>query len=169
MLDVLLQLDLLRQLMKVSIDADTDIAAFLRLLQDLFVPPLPSPHHGSQKLDPCALRQLHDLVHHLVHGLLFDLPSAFWTVGDTDAGVQKAHVIVDLCHCSHRGTRVSVGGFLVDGDRRGKSLDALHIGLFHLPQELAGIGRKGFHISSLPLGVDRIKGQRGFSRAGKAG
>ena len=87
MLDVLLQLDLLRQLMKVAINADTDIAAFLRLLQDLFVPSLPSPHHGSQKLDPCALRQFHDLVHHLVHGLLFDLPSAFGTVGDTDSGI----------------------------------------------------------------------------------
>ena len=34
---------------------------------------------------------------------------------------------------------------------------------------LAGKGRKGFHIPSLPLGIDRIKGQGGFSRAGKAG
>ncbi len=87
-------------------------------------------------------------------------------MGDTGSGVQKPHIVVDLRHGAHRRTWVPVGGFLVDGDRRGQALDALHIRLLHLPQELAGVGGEGLHVTPLALRVDRIKGQGGFPGAG---
>ncbi len=54
---------------------------------------------------------------------------------------------------------VAVCGFLVNGNGWGKPLDFLHIWLLHLPQELPGIGRKGFHISALPFRINRVKGR----------
>ena len=168
MLNILFQLDGLRQLMQVPIDADTNIAAALGLLQNLFMAAFPAAHNGRQKLDLRPLRQFHDLVHHLIHRLLTDLPPALGAMGDPHPRVQKTHIIINFRDRSHRGARIAIGGFLVDGNCRGQSLDALHIRLFHLSQELAGIGRQRLHIPPLPLRVNRIKGQRGLSRSGKS-
>jgi hypothetical protein len=44
-----------------------------------------------------------------------------------------------------------------------------HIGLVHLSDGLSGVGGQGFHVATLPLGVDRIEGKRRFARAGDAG
>src|SRR5690606_29656310 len=43
-----------------------------------------------------------------------------------------------------------------------------HVGFFHLLQELAGIGREGFHVAALPLSIDGVEGQGRFARAGDA-
>ena len=69
---------------------------------------------------------------HNLKNISLDLPAALRAVGDTDPRVQKTHIVVYLRHSSYGGTRVAVRGFLVDGDRRGKSLDAINIRFFHL-------------------------------------
>ena len=45
----------------------------------------------------------------------------------------------------------------------------LDIGLLHHLQKLARISRQRFDIAPLPLGVDRIEGERGLAGAGQAG
>jgi hypothetical protein len=54
---------------------------------------------------------------------------------------------------------------LLDGDRRRQALDRIHVRLLHQFQELARIGRKRFDIAPLPVGIDRVEGERGFARA----
>ncbi len=56
------------------------------------------------------------------------------------------------------------GGFLVNGDGGGEALDVIHIGLVHLADELARVGRERLDVAALALGEDGIEGQRGFAR-----
>ena len=167
-LDVLVEDDVLGKLVQVSVDPDADVAALLCLGKDLLVPALFPPDHRCQKLDPCLFREFQHLVHHLVDGLLHDRLSAVRTVRNADPGVKKTHVVVDLRHRAHGGTRIPVRALLVDGDRGGKPLDALHVRLLHPAQEHPGIGRKRLHIAPLPFRVDRVKRETRFSGTGEA-
>ena len=67
-----------------------------------------APDHWSQQLYLCSLRHGHDLIHHLIHGLLADLPATLRTMRDTDTRIQQTKVIIDLCHRSDRRTRIAV-------------------------------------------------------------
>ena len=124
---------------------------------------------GDSRVSFAPGRQGHDLVHHLGDGLGGDLLAAGGAVGVADPGEEQAQVVVDLGHRADGGAGVLAGGLLLDGDGRGKPLDGLHIRLFHLLQELAGIGRERLHIAALPLGVDGVEGQGRLARAGDAG
>ena len=44
----------------------------------------------------------------------------------------------------------------------------VHLRLLHLLEELAGVGRKGFHVTPLALRVDRVEGEGGLPGAGNA-
>ena len=166
---VLLQLDLLVQLVEVSVHPDTDIAGALGVLKHLGVLALFAPDHRSHHLDPGPLRQRQHLIDDLVNGLLADLLAAAGTVGCTRSGPQQTEIVVDLRHGAHGGAGVFAGGFLVNGDSGTEALDIVHIRLVHLAQKHPGVGGKALHIPALALGVDRVEGQRGFSAAGHAG
>ena len=133
------------------------------MIQNLRMFALPAPYHRGEKLNLRLLRQSHNVVHHLVHRLLLNLPSALRAMGNTDSRIEKSHVIINLCHRSHRRTRVTVRGLLIDGNGGGQPLDTLHIRLLHLTQELAGIGRQRLHITPLPFRVNRVKRQGRFA------
>ena len=51
MLDIFFQLDLFRQLIHASVNPHTDIAALSRLLKQLYMLTLASPHNRSQQLN----------------------------------------------------------------------------------------------------------------------
>src|SRR5699024_8985865 len=124
---------------------------------------LSAPDYRGQKLNPGSLGKLNDLIHHLIHRLLLDFPPAFRTMGNADPSIKEPEIIIDLRYSPYSRTGVPVGGLLINRDCRGQSFYALYIRLFHLPQELAGIGRKRFHISSLAFCVNGIKGQGAFA------
>ena len=161
-LDIFIQCNLLRQLVKITVYPHTHIAAAGCTLQYLLMPALPPPDHRSQKLQSGPFRQFHNLIHHLIHGLLCNLPTAVRTVGGTDPGIEQPEIIVNLRHGSHCRAGIAVGGFLVYGNSRRKPLDFLHIGFLHLTQELPCIGGQGFHVTTLPFRINRIKSQRGL-------
>jgi hypothetical protein len=46
---------------------------------------------------------------------------------------------------------------LVDRDRRRQALDEVDVGLVHLAEELAGVGRQRLDVAALALGVDRVE------------
>ena len=153
-----------------TIDNNTDIAAFAGRLEHLDMLSLAPTHNRSQKLKPRPLRQLHDLICHLIDRLRIDLLPTLRTMRNTDPRIQKAEIVVNLRHRTNRGTRVTVRRLLIDRDRRRQSLNGIHIRLIHLSQKLAGIRRQRLHITSLPLCVDRIKCQRrlpGTTESGK--
>ena len=45
----------------------------------------------------------------------------------------------------------------------------IHIGLVHDGEELARVGGERFDVAPLPLGVDGVESERGFTAAGEAG
>ena len=50
-----------------------------------------------------------------------------------------------------------------------QALDGIDVGLLHQLQELAGIGREGFDIAALALGIDGVEGERGLAGTRQAG
>jgi hypothetical protein len=93
-------------------------------------------------------------------GLAGDRLVADRAVRATDPGEQQTQVVVDLGDGAHRRARVAVGRLLVDRHRRGEALDEVDVGLVHLAEELAGVGRQRLDVAALPLGEDRVEGQR---------
>ena len=102
-------------------------------------------------------------------GLAHDLTAATSAVGASDAGEQQPHVVVNLGRRAHGGPRIANAVFLADGDGGGNAVDAIDIGLFHPLKELASVGRQRLDVPALPLGVDRVEGERRFSRPADTG
>jgi hypothetical protein len=67
------------------------------------------------------------------------------------------------------GARVRSRRLLFDGDGRRQAVDQIDVRLLHLLEKLAGVGRQGFDVAPLALGVNRVKGKRGFARTGQSG
>ena len=129
---------------------------------------LPASDYRSKQLHPRPFGERHQRIDHLVHALPFDLPPAGGTVNDAAPCIQEPEIIVNLRDRSDCRARVVVRGLLVDRDRGGKPLDALHLRLFHLSQELPGIAGQRLHIAPLPFRVDRVKGKRTLAGTGQS-
>ena len=54
--------------------------------------------------------------------------------------------------------------FLIDGNRRGKAVDRVEVGLAHLTQKLARIAGKTLHIATLTFCINGVEGQGAFTR-----
>ena len=165
---ILVQLDVLGQIVDASVHANTNVTLFLGIGQHLLVHTLLGSDHRRQHHEAGAIGELQNAVYDLVNGLLTDLLAAHGTMGNTHTGVEEAKIVVDLGDRAHGGAGVLGGGLLVNGDGRGQSLDEIHVGLVHLTQKHAGVGGQGLHESAVSLGVDGIKGQRGFTRSRKS-
>ena len=133
MLDVLFELDLLGQLVHITVDQNTHVARATGIGKDLLLRALLLADNGCKHLKAGALGKRQDAVKDLINGLLTDLLSAHGTVRNTDARIKKAQIVVDLRNGTDGGARVFRGGLLVDGDRGRKPLDKVHVGLVHLP------------------------------------
>ena len=145
------------------VDPHPDVTAAPCVVENFHVLPLSSPDDRRQQLDLRPLRQSHQRVHDLIHRLLLNDLAAFRAVRNPHPGVEQTEIVIDLRHRSHGGTRVPVGGFLVNGNGRGQSLNVVHVRLLHLSQELSRIRRQGLHVSALSLCINGIKSKRGLS------
>ena len=47
----------------------------------------------------------------------------------------------------------------------GEALDEVDVGLLHLAEELPRVRGQRLHVAPLPLGVDRVEGERGLRRS----
>ena len=157
------------QLVELTVDLNALEALLFQLGKFLAVLTLTVAHDGGQQVGTGALLHRHDAVHHFGHLLRLDRQASRGGIRNADAREQQAHVVVNFGHGADGGARVFAGGFLLDRNRRAKAADVIHIRLLHHVEELARIGAERFDIAPLPLGVDRIKGQRGFPRPRQAG
>ena len=132
MLVIFLQLDLLGQIIQMSIDLHTDKSALSGFFQHFHMLTFPAFDHRGQQLNLRSLWQRHDLIHHLIHTLLMDLSAAFGTVWCADPCIEQTEIIIDLRHCSHRRSWITVGGFLINGNGRRQSFNTLNVRLLHL-------------------------------------
>ena len=146
-----------------------DEALAAQLLELLPVLALAAAHDRGHHHEPGALGQLHHLVDDLLGRLAADRPAADVAVRMADPRPQQAQVVVDLGHRADRRARVARGRLLVDRDRRREPLDRVDVGLVHLPQELARVGRQRLDVAALSLGVDRVEGQRRLARSRQPG
>ena len=98
-------------------------------------------HQRGQNSDPAALRQAHDLVHHLGDAQGGDAPATAVAKGGPHPGEQDPQIIVDLGGGGHGGAGVAGGAALLNGDGGREPLDILHVRLVHQFQELPGVSR----------------------------
>ena len=157
------------QLVNVAVDACADETLLLHILQQLGVLALAPLHQRRYQHPFAALRERHDVVHHLADGLRVQLDAVVGAARDANAGEEQAQVVVDFGDGADGGTRVMRGGFLLDGDGGREAFDVIHIGLVHDGEKLARVSGKRFDVAPLSFGVDSVKGERGFAAAGKAG
>src|SRR5688500_647 len=87
----------------------------------------------------------------------------------TGARVEQAEVVVDLGYRPDCRPRIVPGGFLLDGNRGRESLDRIDIRFFHEAEELPRVRGERLDVAPLPLGVDRVEREGGFTRSGEAG
>ena len=137
---ILLRLDVLGEFVHYTVHTDTDKTAFLCALKLLLMLTLAATDYRGKNLNSGLFRQFQHAVDYLVDSLLVDLSAADRTVGHTDTGIEKTEIVVNLGDCADGRTGILGGGLLVDGDGRGKTLDFIHIGLFHLTEEHSCIG-----------------------------
>src|SRR6185437_6186036 len=90
------------------------------------------------------------------------------TAWDSGARIEEAQIVVDLGDGPDGRAWVARGGFLLDGDRGRKALDAVDVGLVHHGQELPCVRRQRLDVAALPLGVERVEGERGLAGAGES-
>ena len=124
---------------------------------------------GRARESGCRSARSHDPVDDLLRALAGDRPPAVRAVRHADAGVEQAEVVVDLGDGADGRAGVARGRLLVDRDRRRQALDEVDVGLVHLAEELAGVGRERLDVAALALGVDGVEGERGLARAGQPG
>ena len=110
-----------------------------------------------------------DPIDDLLPRLRRDRPTALGTVPLADPGEEHAQIVVDLGDRAHRRAGIRAAGLLRDRDRRAQPGDQIDVRLGHLPEELAGETGKAFDVAPLPLGIERIEGQRALARAADAG
>src|SRR5205085_3870541 len=84
--------------------------------------------------------------------------------GHADTRVQEAQVVVDFRLRADGRARVARRVLLTDGYGRRDAQDLVHVRLVHTFEELTRVSRKGFDVAPLPLGVDRVEGERRLAR-----
>src|SRR6516165_7463874 len=168
-LQVLIEPADLVELKHLAVDLDALKAAPLQLGQFLAVFALAAAHDRRQQVEPGALRHRQDPIDHLRHRLADDRQSGGRRIGHADARPQQPHIVIDLGHRANRRARVARGRLLLDRDRRRQPFDRFDLGLLHQFEELPGISRLALDITALPLGIDRVEGERGLAGPREAG
>ena len=118
---------------------------------------------------PRSGRQRAQLPRHDLGRLARDFLAALAAVGAPDAREQQPHVVVDLGRRPHRRARVADAVLLPDRDRRRDAVNPIDVRLLHPLEELAGVRGQRFDVAPLPLGVNRVEGERRLARSADAG
>ena len=82
-----------------------------------------------------------------------------------ETGVEELEVVVNLGEGADGGAGGANLILLFDRDRRWNMIDAIDKGLVHAIKELSHVGREGFYVAALALGIKGVEGERGLSRA----
>ena len=145
---------------QLAVDAGLEEAPLAPRREVLLELALAAAHDGREHVDPRVVRIRHHLRHDLVGRLRRDGQAAVRAVRDADVGEEQPEIVVDLGHGADRRPRVRAGGLLLDGQSRREPLDRVDVRLLHLLEELPGVGRERLDVAALPLGIDRVEGQR---------
>ena len=151
------------------VDAKAGIAVFADALNGFFVGPFLVRDDRSENLDFAPVFVTEDRVGHRGGGIRMDGFVVFRAIRGPDSREKQAEVVIDFRDGADARTRVVGCALLVDRDSRGKTIDRVDVRLIETPEELAGVRGKGFDVTPLPFGEDRVESQRAFARPGDAG
>ena len=158
-----------RYFANLAVDAGIDIALLGQRFEQLAVVALAALHHGGHQGDLAPGETREDQVGYLLVGVVDHLLARHGRIGPRRPRVEQAQKIVDFGDGADRRTGILVGGLLLDGHHGTQARDLVHVGTLHRPHELPRVGRERLHIAALPLGIDRVEGQRRFARTRKSG
>jgi len=144
---------------QLAIDAGAGVSLLRQLVE--FLPELAfaAAHDRRQHHDAFVRLERHHLLHDLVSRLPRDLPATLRAMRNANRRIQQAQVVIDLCDGAHCGTWAAAGSLLFDGDRRAQAVDAVHVGPFHLIEELASVSRERLYVAALPFSINRVEGE----------
>ncbi|TKS58495.1 MAG: hypothetical protein EWM73_03519 [Nitrospira sp.] len=157
--------DVLAQLNELTIDPGPDVAGPAHVEEFFPIFSLPAADDRGQYLKPAPLGQQANGIDHLLHSLRGNFIAALEAGGTPDTGKKETEVVVDFRHGADRGPGVVAGALLLDGNGRREPFDRIDVGFAHLFEKLTGIGRERLDVPTLPLGIDRIEGQRRLARS----
>ncbi len=163
-LELLVQRDGLLEQPHLAVDARPREALAAQRLEHVLELALLAARDRRVDREARPLRQLHDLLDDLLGRLARDRPAADRAVRVPDAREEQAQVVVHLGDGADGRARVAGGRLLVDGDGRRQALDAVDVGLLHLPEELPRVGRERLDVAALALGVERVERQARLAR-----
>ena len=152
-----------------TVDAGARETLGLELAEHLDELALAGLHHRRQHLEAGVFGQLQQTVDDLLRALSGDGLATHRAVRSAGAGKQQPEVVVDLRDRADGGPGVAVGRLLVDRHSWRQAFDEVDVGFVHLPEKLACIGTERLDIAALPLGEDRVEGQRRLARPGEPG
>ena len=164
-----IELDVFVERAERAVDARLGEPFFLQLGELLLELPFAAADDRRQHVDARILRIQHHHVHDALERLRGDLAPALMAMRDADVREQQPQVVVNLGDGAHRRSRVRGGRLLLDGDRGRETVDEIDVRLLHLLEKLARVGRQRLDITPLPFGVNRVEGERRFSRARQPG
>ncbi len=98
-----------------------------------------------------------------------DLATAMGTGQRGQPGEEELQVIGNFRHGPDGAARGLDGVALLNGDGRRETFDVVDLRFVHALQELAGVGREGFDVAALALGVERVEGEGGFPGTAQPG
>ncbi|OQB35084.1 MAG: hypothetical protein BWY09_02439 [Candidatus Hydrogenedentes bacterium ADurb.Bin179] len=169
MFHVSFHFDIVFHMIKRAVHTDTGVSLLFDVREHLLIVAFALAYQRRHQLHPRALGKGENAVHNALGRLRFNRLAAFMAVGDTCPGKEQAQIIINFGDRADGGTGIAVRCLLLDGNGRTQSLDILHIGLVHLVQELARIGRQALHVTTLSLGINGIESKAGLTRTAQAG
>ena len=148
------------QLAHLAVDAHTGEARLTDVFEQLAIMTFSGSDRRCQNIDASTVKLLENQVGDLLLGVTYHRLAGVVGVGRADAGIEKAQEVVNLGDGAHCGARVFIHRLLFNADDRAEAGDLVHIGAFHVADELSRVCREALHVTALSLGVDGVKGQR---------
>ena len=157
------------QLAHFAVDAHTGEARLTDVFEQFAVVTFSGSDRRCQNIDASTVKFLENQVGDLFLGVTHHRLAGVIGVGCGDAGVEQAKEVVNLGDGAYRGARVFVHALLLDADNGAETSDLVHIGAFHVADELSRVCREALHVTALSLGVDSVKSQRRLAAPADAG
>ena len=129
----------------------------------------PGKFQGEGHLDGRALGQGEHAARGTRHGVGAHLVPALRAIRAAHPRPKQPEVVVDLSRRSYRGATGLGGILLLDGHGGRDPLDRVDVGFLHPLEKLLRVGGERLDVPALPLGEQRVEGQRGLTGARGAG
>ena len=108
------------------------------------------------------------MLEYVGYGVAFHLLAAHGREGSAGTCKQELEIIVDLGDRTYGRTRVTRTDFLLNGYGGRYTVNAVHVGFLHTPEELPRVGAEALHVAALTFGIERVERQRRFAAAAHA-